>query len=226
MEWAEDMEWEVDMEWAWAMAAWDLAWEWAWTWTICSGPRGADVAASTRRGTLMMTECTALLDLITVSRCAWQAIMMVRNPSMWMSGAPSMNTLAMALAWAVQDLAMAWVQDPAMAWVQDLAMAWVVQDQAWVQAWDQDPRWNLWHGFRIWLWHGWFRIRHGFRHGTRIHDGTYGMGSGSGYGMGGSGSGMGSGMGPGSTMEPMAWVQDLAMAWVVQDQAWVQAWDQ
>jgi len=143
-EWAEDMEWEVDMEWAWAMAAWDLAWEWAWTWTICSGPRGADVAASTGRGTLMMTECTALLDLITASRCAWQVIMMVRNPSMWMSGAPSMNTLAMALAWAVQDLAMAWVQDPAMAWVQDLAMAWVVQDQAWVQAWDQDPRWNLW----------------------------------------------------------------------------------
>merc|ERR1711990_985869 len=134
VEWAADMEWEVDQVWAWAMVAWDLAWEW--TWTICSGPRGADVAASTRRGTLMMTECTALPDPSTASRCAWRAIMMVRSPSMWMSLAPSMNTLAMVL-----DMAMAWaVQDPAMAWVQDPAMAWAVQDPAWVQ----DLRWNLW----------------------------------------------------------------------------------
>merc|ERR1711990_444283 len=110
VEWAADMEWEVDQVWAWAMVAWDLAWEW--TWTICSGPRGADVAASTRRGTLMMTECTALPDPSTASRCAWRAIMMVRNPSMWMS--------------------LAMVQDP--------AMAWAVQDPAWVQ----DLRWNLW----------------------------------------------------------------------------------
>merc|ERR1711913_95219 len=106
----------------------------------------------TRRGTLMMTECTALPDPSTASRCAWRAIMMVRNPSMWMGSAPSMNTLAMvldmAMAWAVQDPATAWVQDPAMAWVQDTAMAWVqdpamawaVQDPAWVQ----DLRWNLW----------------------------------------------------------------------------------
>merc|ERR1712072_719995 len=90
--------------------------------------RGADVAASTRRGTLMMTECTALPDPSTAGRCAWRAIMMVRNLSMWMS-------LAMVL-----DMAMAWVQDPAMAWVQDPAMAWAVQDPAWVQ----DLKWNLW----------------------------------------------------------------------------------
>merc|ERR1712110_1078321 len=100
---------EVDLVWAWAMVAWDLAWEWTWTWTICSSPRGADVAASTRRGTLMMTECTALPDPSTASRCAWRAIMMVRNPSMLMSLA---IVLDMAMAWAVQDPAMAWVQDP------------------------------------------------------------------------------------------------------------------
>merc|ERR1712072_1244531 len=147
MVWAPALGWALEKEWvphlAWALVK-DPAWEWTWTWTICSGPRGADVTASTRRGTLMMTECTALPDPSTASRCAWRAIMMVRNPSMWMSLALSMNTLAMvldmAMAWVVQDPAMAWVQDPAMAWVQDPAMAWAVQDPAWVQ----DLKWNLW----------------------------------------------------------------------------------
>merc|ERR1711981_947128 len=89
MEWAMDMEWALDPEWAVAMAwevdtewevdmvwAWAPVWAWAmvaWAWTnltICNGPRGADVTASTRRGTLMMTDFTALLALSTASQCA------------------------------------------------------------------------------------------------------------------------------------------------------------
>merc|ERR1719500_1549042 len=62
--WAGVMEWAVGTEWAGAMVAWE------WTWTICNGPRGAAVTASTRRGTLGMTECTALLAHSTASRCA------------------------------------------------------------------------------------------------------------------------------------------------------------
>ena len=57
---------------------------------------------------------------------------MVRNPSMWMSLAPALDT-DMAMAWAVQDPT--WDQD--LAWAQDLKW---VQDLEWVQ----DPQWNLW----------------------------------------------------------------------------------
>merc|ERR1719151_401571 len=70
MEWEVDTEWEVDMAWAWAPVwAWAMV-AWEWTWTTCNGPRGAAVTASTRRGTLGMTECTALLAPSTASRCA------------------------------------------------------------------------------------------------------------------------------------------------------------
>merc|ERR1739842_18703 len=124
-EWAVDMvAWEVDMVWAWALVwAWAMvAWEVAWTWTICSGPRGAPVSASTRRGTLTMKECTALLAPSTASQCAWLTTTMVRNPSMLMK---SMNIPAPALdmVWAVLDTA----------WDQDLDMAWAVQDPVWDQ---------------------------------------------------------------------------------------------
>merc|ERR1712037_338429 len=78
-----DPAWAVVMAWAWAMVAWAWAWAWAWdlvwawalvawewAWTICNGLRCADATASTRRGTLMTRECSALLGRSPASRCA------------------------------------------------------------------------------------------------------------------------------------------------------------
>merc|ERR550532_3646684 len=70
MAWAWALGWAL-VAWEWVLLVW--AWAsvaWAWAWAICNGPRCADATASTRRGTLMTRECSALLGLSPASRCA------------------------------------------------------------------------------------------------------------------------------------------------------------
>ena len=61
--------WALVADMAWAMAAWEWAVDMA-TWRIWSGPRGAQVSVSTRRGTPTTIDRTALVDPATASQCA------------------------------------------------------------------------------------------------------------------------------------------------------------